>query len=168
MRKRRPWIEADVWAKLPPEEKNRILSKTPSRNINVHELDSGGISYLDSTPRTSDLDDNDGEVFHDAKHPGADYDPGTSTQLLQYVTEQGKLPPWDIRHVLASSRTSPPQQQPNPNQGQSRSVRFQDATYHVNAHVTYHLTVNEHEQTCLLYTSPSPRDGATSRMPSSA
>ena len=43
-----------------------------------------------STPRTSDQDDNDGEVFHDAKHPGADYDPGTSTQLLQYVAEQRK------------------------------------------------------------------------------
>ena len=27
---------------------------------------------------------------------------------------------------------------------------------------------NEHGQTCLLYTSPSPRDGLLSRMPSSA
>ena len=28
--------------------------------------------------------------------------------------------------------------------------------------------INVHGKTCLLYTSPSPRDGATSRMPSSA
>ena len=28
--------------------------------------------------------------------------------------------------------------------------------------------VKHHVETCLLYTSPSPRDGATSRMPSSA
>ena len=27
---------------------------------------------------------------------------------------------------------------------------------------------SDHRATCLLYTSPSPRDGATSRMPSSA
>ena len=53
MQKRRPWIEADVWAKLPPEAKNRILGKTPSRNIHIHELDSGGISYLDCTKEWS-------------------------------------------------------------------------------------------------------------------
>ena len=32
----------------------------------------------------------------------------------------------------------------------------------------YRLTMGEHVQTCLLYTSPSPRDRTRSRMPSSA
>ena len=30
------------------------------------------------------------------------------------------------------------------------------------------VNLNQHKKVCLLYTSPSPRDGATSRMPSSA
>ena len=34
--------------------------------------------------------------------------------------------------------------------------------------LTDHDTVNGLDRACLLYTSPSPRDGATSRMPSSA
>ena len=32
----------------------------------------------------------------------------------------------------------------------------------------YRLLVNPHARSCLLYTSPSPRDGLLSRMPSSA
>ena len=33
---------------------------------------------------------------------------------------------------------------------------------------THHLNDPYHPETCLLYTSPSPRDGLLSRMPSSA
>ena len=35
-------------------------------------------------------------------------------------------------------------------------------------HLTYHFGINHVEKVCLLYTSPSPRDGLLSRMPSSA
>ena len=36
------------------------------------------------------------------------------------------------------------------------------------AEVSFSSTFTVHPYSCLLYTSPSPRDGATSRMPSSA
>ena len=36
------------------------------------------------------------------------------------------------------------------------------------AHLEPHMEKSEGESTCLLYTSPSPRDGLLSRMPSSA
>ena len=36
------------------------------------------------------------------------------------------------------------------------------------AHLTEHVKKNRKDYTCLLYTSPSPRDGLLSRMPSSA
>ena len=42
----------------------------------------------------------------------------------------------------------------------SGGVKFNDSSY------TYHIFVQG--DTCLLYTSPSPRDGLLSRMPSSA
>ena len=56
-----------------------------------------------------------------------------------------------------------------------------EVTLYIGDRITYELTEEGHtlvapsplsvhldNRTCLLYTSPSPRDGATSRMPSSA
>ena len=48
-----------------------------------------------------------------------------------------------------------------------------DREKHADGRITYHILVepdarNRHQATCLLYTSPSPRDRTRSRMPSSA
>ena len=42
------------------------------------------------------------------------------------------------------------------------------ATKHLETDTVQILRCNAADKACLLYTSPSPRDGATSRMPSSA
>ena len=47
-----------------------------------------------------------------------------------------------------------------------RSNNFKDFINHTNTLIKNFVSVNY--KTCLLYTSPSPRDGLLSRMPSSA
>ena len=58
--------------------------------------------------------------------------------------KQGPLKEWDIRALIEEGKAEP-------------------------TDLVWHSDLDEWEKLgCLLYTSPSPRDGATSRMPSSA
>ena len=80
-------------------------------------------------------------------------DPGNSNVLLGWNI------PW-IDYSNLDSNENPPVLGINTSVLPEREILFGEHTHS-------HVSMDE-DQVCLLYTSPSPRDGFTSRMPSSA
>ena len=121
---RRPYIEEDLWYRLPPEAQQILRSMnpksanaTPSRGVNSHDL------FYTETPAVDDAWPE--EETHDPvpeDEPAEEQlvgddlppDPMSTPEeedhspILAHVTQRHPFPPGDVRRLLAANRSAPP------------------------------------------------------------
>jgi len=149
---RRPYIDPELWAKLPPEAQQFLRSFNPrtatpssTRSVHVHESLSQEPDESTAPPAWDNPDHGYdpmeiGEPSPEDFAPAADQSDqmGDATQpLLAHLTQRQPLPPGDVRRILAANRGPgvprrsgiPPPQVPQPGTSPKDSIILNGKKY---------------------------------------